>query len=227
MATRRRLLLVEDEPGLVMTLSDRLIAEGYDVESATDARSGLEIAVAGPFDAILMDVMLPGGNGFDICRTLRQQGIQTPVLMLTARGQVVDRVVGLKLGADDYLIKPFSPGELAARARSVLRRSQPTPKRSARQGVVIDAGTRDVSIDGRAVELTAKEFDLLAFLVSRPRLVFSRVQLLAEVWASEPGWQSEATVTEHIHRLRQKVEPDPRQPLHLKTVRGVGYRFEG
>ena len=121
MATRRRLLLVEDEPGLVMTLSDRLIAEGYDVESATDARSGLEVAVAGPFDAILMDVMLPGGNGFDICRTLRQQGIQTPVLMLTARGQVVDRVVGLKLGADDYLVKPFEMAELLARIEAILQ----------------------------------------------------------------------------------------------------------
>ena len=118
-----RLLLVEDEPGLVMTLTDRLIAEGYEVESATDAPSGLEMAATGSFDAILLDVMLPGGNGMDVCRSLRQRGLQTPILMLTAKGQVVDKVVGLKLGADDYLVKPFEMEELLARVEALLRRA--------------------------------------------------------------------------------------------------------
>src|SRR5688500_3275107 len=118
-----RLLLVEDEPGLVMTLTDRLIAEGYEVESATDAPSGLELAATGSFDAILLDVMLPGGNGMDVCRSLRQRGLQTPILMLTAKGQVVDKVVGLKLGADDYLVKPFEMAELLARVEALLRRA--------------------------------------------------------------------------------------------------------
>src|SRR5688572_23745415 len=121
--TPHRLLLVEDEPGLVMTLTDRLLAEGYEVESATTAPAGLDLATSGAFDAILLDVMLPGGNGLDICRTLRQKGIQTPILMLTAKGQVVDRVVGLKLGADDYLVKPFEMAELLARIEALLRRS--------------------------------------------------------------------------------------------------------
>src|ERR671913_2292515 len=124
--TARRLLLVEDEPGLIMTLTDRLLAEGYEVESAMTAPSGLELASAGNFDAILLDVMLPGGNGLDVCRTLRQRGVQTPILMLTAKGQVVDRVVGLKLGADDYLVKPFEMAELLARIEALLRRSRPT-----------------------------------------------------------------------------------------------------
>ncbi len=119
-----RVLLVEDEPGLVMTLTDRLMAEGYEVESATDAPSGLEMATSGSFDAILLDVMLPGGNGMDVCRTLRQRGLQTPILMLTAKGQVVDKVVGLKLGADDYLVKPFEMAELLARVEALIRRSE-------------------------------------------------------------------------------------------------------
>src|SRR6188508_3838102 len=144
-----RLLLVEDEPGLVMTLTDRLMAEGYDVESATDAPSGLEMASTGSFDAILLDVMLPGGNGMDVCRTLRQRGLQTPILMLTAKGQVVDKVVGLKLGADDYLTKPFETIELMARLEALLRR-----RSSGAQSGGETYRFGDVVVDFRKAEVT-------------------------------------------------------------------------
>src|SRR5688500_3344545 len=148
--TARRLLLVEDEPGLIMTLTDRLLAEGYEVESATDAPTGLESATAGAFDAILLDVMLPGGNGLDVCRTLRQRGVQTPILMLTAKGQVVDRVVGLKLGADDYLVKPFEMAELLARIEALLRRSS-TASSATFTGEAFRFG--DISVDFRRAEV--------------------------------------------------------------------------
>src|ERR671913_2537278 len=170
--TARRLLLVEDEPGLIMTLTDRLLAEGYEVESATDAPTGLETASAGAFDAILLDVMLPGGNGLDVCRTLRQRGVQTPILMLTAKGQVVDRVVGLKLGADDYLVKPFEMAELLARVEALLRRGSSTS--SSAPGTTDGFVFGDISVDfrraevvksGKPLELSAREFKLLKYFV--------------------------------------------------------------
>jgi two-component system alkaline phosphatase synthesis response regulator PhoP len=225
MATRRRLLLVEDEPGLVMTLSDRLIAEGYDVESATDARSGLEIAVAGPFDAILMDVMLPGGNGFDICRTLRQQGIQTPVLMLTARGQVVDRVVGLKLGADDYLVKPFEMAELLARIEAILRRAPSTPTSESAHfaDISVDFRKAEVSKAGQLLELSAREFKLLKYFVEHRGATLSRDELLNEVWGN--SMPSTRTVDVHVAWLRQKLEDNPKHPQLIITIHGLGYKF--
>src|SRR5687768_9399713 len=149
-----RLLLVEDEPGLVMTLTDRLLAEGYDVESATDAPSGLEAAGSGTFDIVILDVMLPGGNGFDVCRALRQRGVQTPILMLTARGQVVDKVVGLKLGADDYLVKPFEMAELLARLEALLRRTSPAPAAAGAAATTEPYKFGDVSVDFRRAEVT-------------------------------------------------------------------------
>jgi len=226
MATRRRLLLVEDEPGLVMTLSDRLIAEGYDVESATDARSGLEIAVAGPFDAILMDVMLPGGNGFDICRTLRQQGIQTPVLMLTARGQVVDRVVGLKLGADDYLVKPFEMAELLARIEAILRRAPSTPTSESAHfaDISVDFRKAEVSKAGQLLELSAREFKLLKYFVEHRGATLSRDELLNEVWGYN-SMPSTRTVDVHVAWLRQKLEDNPKHPQLIITIHGLGYKF--
>ena len=226
MATRRRLLLVEDEPGLVMTLSDRLIAEGYDVESATDARSGLEVAVAGPFDAILMDVMLPGGNGFDICRTLRQQGIQTPVLMLTARGQVVDRVVGLKLGADDYLVKPFEMAELLARIEAILRRapSAATSESAHFADISVDFRKAEVSKAGQLLELSAREFKLLKYFVEHRGATLSRDELLNEVWGYN-SMPSTRTVDVHVAWLRQKLEDNPKHPQLIITIHGLGYKF--
>ena len=229
-----RLLLVDDEPGLVMTLTDRLIAEGHDVETATDAPSGLELASTGSFDAILLDVMLPGGNGMDICRTLRQRGVQTPILMLTAKGQVVDRVVGLKLGADDYLVKPFEMAELLARVEALLRRaaSAATPA-SAPAGetyrfgdVNVDFRKAEVTKGGQPLELSAREFKLLRYFVEHRGAALTRDELLNEVWGYN-AMPSTRTVDVHVAWLRQKLEDNARHPQFILTVHGLGYKFVG
>jgi two-component system alkaline phosphatase synthesis response regulator PhoP len=228
----RKLLLVEDEPGLVMTLTDRLAAEGFDVESATDAHSGLARATSGQFDVILLDIMLPGGNGFDICRAVRQKGLQTPILMLTARGQVVDRVVGLKLGADDYLVKPFEMAELLARIEALLRRSASTAaaattSESYRFGdVTIDFRRAEVTKNGAPVELSAREFKLLRYFIEHRGAALSRDELLNEVWGYN-AMPSTRTVDVHIAWLRQKIEDNPRHPQLILTVHGLGYKFAG
>jgi two-component system alkaline phosphatase synthesis response regulator PhoP len=228
--TARRLLLVEDEPGLIMTLTDRLLAEGYEVESATDAPTGLESATAGAFDAILLDVMLPGGNGLDVCRTLRQRGVQTPILMLTAKGQVVDRVVGLKLGADDYLVKPFEMAELLARIEALLRRSS-TASSATFTGEAFRFG--DISIDfrraevikaGTTLDLSAREFKLLKYFIEHRGAALSRDELLNEVWGYN-AMPSTRTVDVHVAWLRQKLEDNPRHPQYIITVHGLGYKF--
>jgi two-component system alkaline phosphatase synthesis response regulator PhoP len=229
MGNPRRLLLVEDEPGLVMTLTDRLMAEGYEVESVTDAVTGLDAAAAGGFDAILLDVMLPGGNGLDICRTLRQRGIHTPILMLTAKGQVVDRVVGLKLGADDYLVKPFEMAELLARVEALLRRSgttAATPVGDAfRFGdIAIDFRRAEVSKGGQMLDLSAREFKLLRYFVEHRGAALSRDELLNEVWGYN-AMPSTRTVDVHVAWLRQKLEDNPRHPQYIITVHGLGYKF--
>lgn len=228
-----RLLLIEDEPGLVMTLTDRLTAEGYEVESATDAADGLRRAMGQGFDIMLLDVMLPGGNGFDICKTVRQQGIHTPILMLTARGQVVDRVVGLKLGADDYLVKPFEMAELLARIEALLRRSATSGTGATvvaetfRFGdIAIDFRRAEVTKSGRALELSAREFKLLRYFVEHRGAALSRDELLNEVWGYN-AMPSTRTVDVHIAWLRQKVEDNPRHPRHILTVHGLGYKFAG
>jgi two-component system, OmpR family, alkaline phosphatase synthesis response regulator PhoP len=232
--TARRLLLVEDEPGLVMTLTDRLMAEGYEVESATDAPTGLETASAGAFDAILLDLMLPGGNGLDICRTLRQRGVHTPILMLTARGQVVDRVVGLKLGADDYLVKPFEMAELLARIEALLRRSGTSAASAAaftsdafRFGdVSIDFRRAEVVKAGQPLDLSAREFKLLRYFIEHRGAALSRDELLNEVWGYN-AMPSTRTVDVHVAWLRQKIEDNPRHPQYILTVHGLGYKFAG
>jgi two-component system alkaline phosphatase synthesis response regulator PhoP len=232
MATR--LLLVEDEPGLVMTLTDRLMSEGYDVESAMDATTALHTATTGAFDAILLDVMLPGGNGFDICRTIRQRGIQTPILMLTARGQVVDRVVGLKLGADDYLVKPFEMAELLARIEALLRRSA-TPAGSPaiptvdgfRFGTIaVDFRKAEVTRGTQPVEVSAREFKLLRYFIEHRGATLSRDELLNEVWGYN-AMPSTRTVDVHVAWLRQKIEDNPRHPRYILTVHGLGYKVVG
>ena len=226
-----RVLLVEDEPGLVMTLTDRLAAEGYDVDSATDARTALESASTGAFDVILLDVMLPGGNGFDVCRTLRQKGVQTPVLMLTARAQVVDKVVGLKLGADDYLVKPFEMAELLARIEALLRRGSSTS--SSAPGTTDGFVFGDISVDfrkaevvksGRPLDLSAREFKLLKYFVEHRGAALSRDELLNEVWGYN-AMPSTRTVDVHVAWLRQKIEDNPRHPQYIHTVHGLGYKF--
>jgi two-component system, OmpR family, alkaline phosphatase synthesis response regulator PhoP len=227
----RRLLLVEDEPGLVMTLTDRLAAEGFDVDSATDAHSGLAKATSGHYDVILLDVMLPGGNGFEICRTARQKGVQTPILMLTARGQVVDKVVGLKLGADDYLVKPFEMVELLARIEALLRRSANTAAATTGEShrfgdVTVDFRRAEVTKGGVPVELSAREFKLLRYFVEHRGAALSRDELLNEVWGYN-AMPSTRTVDVHIAWLRQKIEDNPRHPQLILTVHGLGYKFAG
>ncbi len=225
-----RVLLIEDEPGLVMTLTDRLTAEGYHVESASDAATALERALGEGFDVMLMDVMLPGGSGFDICKTIRQRGVQTPILMLTARGQIIDRVVGLKLGADDYLVKPFEMAELLARIEALLRRSTAGPTSGTdafRFGdVSVDFRRAEVTKDGRALELSAREFKLLRYFLEHRGAALSRDELLNEVWGYN-AMPSTRTVDVHIAWLRQKIEDNPRHPQYILTVHGLGYKFAG
>jgi two-component system alkaline phosphatase synthesis response regulator PhoP len=222
-----KLLLVEDEPGLVMTLTDRLAAEGYDVEAVADAPAAVERGGTASHDLILLDVMLPGGNGFDVCRTLRQRGVRAPILMLTARGQVVDRVVGLKLGADDYLVKPFDMSELLARIEALLRRAPaagPTAEGFRFGDITIDFRRAEVARAGRPVELSAREFKLLRYFVEHRGATISRDELLNQVWGYH-AMPSTRTVDVHIAWLRQKLEANPRRPQHLLTVHGLGYKF--
>jgi two-component system alkaline phosphatase synthesis response regulator PhoP len=225
----RRLLLVEDEPGLVLTLTDRLTAEGYDVEHEGDAVRGLARASTSTFDAILLDVMLPGGNGFDVCRTLRQRGVHTPILMLTARGQVVDRVVGLKLGADDYLVKPFEMAELLARIEALLRRGAVRAASGSIDAfqfgdVTVDFRKAEVNKGGQPLDLSAREFKLLKYFVEHRGAALSRDELLNEVWGYN-AMPSTRTVDVHVAWLRQKIEDNPRHPQHILTVHGLGYKF--
>lgn len=212
-----------------MTLTDRLSAEGYEVESVTDAPTAIATATSNQYDAILLDVMLPGGNGFDVCRTVRQKGIQTPILMLTARGQVVDKVVGLKLGADDYLVKPFEMAELLARVEALLRRSTTPPAAldTYRFGdVSVDFRRAEVIKNGTELELSAREFKLLKYFIEHHGAALTRDELLNEVWGYN-AMPSTRTVDVHVAWLRQKLEDNPRHPQFILTVHGLGYKFAG
>lgn len=224
---KKRLLVIEDEPGLVLTLTDRLASEGYEVEAAPDGEEGLARAVSDRFDLILLDVMLPCMNGFDLCRDLRRRGVAVPVLMLTARGQVTDKVVGLKLGADDYLTKPFRMIELLARIEALLRRtptSRLAPDVYRFGNVHIDFRRAKVESGSAPVELSAKEFQLLRYFVEHPGVVLSREELLNNVW-DYAAMPTTRTVDVHVSWLRKKLEPDPRRPRHILTVHGLGYKF--
>jgi two-component system alkaline phosphatase synthesis response regulator PhoP len=226
---RRRILLVEDEASLVMTLTDRLVAEGFDVEHAGDGVSGYERALREPFDVVILDVALPGRNGFDVCRDLRQQGSEVPVLMLTARAQIVDKVVGLKLGADDYLTKPFDMLELSARIEALLRRSRvPTPGALTYSfgGVRVDFRRAEVVKDGKPVELSGLEFKLLRYFVEHHGELLSRDELLDKVWGYD-ATPATRTVDVHVGSLRQKIEDNPSVPRYILTVHGLGYKFAG
>jgi two-component system, OmpR family, alkaline phosphatase synthesis response regulator PhoP len=225
----KRILVVEDEAGLVLTLTDRLTREGYSVESTADGESGLERAAREAFDLILLDVMLPRLSGFDVLRELRQRGRETPVIMLTARGQVVDRVVGLKLGADDYVTKPFEMVELLARIEANLRRA-PAPAQPVdgyRFGEVrIDFRRAEVVRNGEPIELSAREFQLLKYFIEHRGATLTREELLNEVWGYN-AMPSTRTVDVHVAWLRQKIEPNPRHPQYILTVHGMGYKFAG
>jgi DNA-binding response OmpR family regulator len=225
-----RVLVVEDEPLLVLTLSDRLRAEGYEVEAATNGEAGLAQAREGTFDLVLLDVALPLRNGFDVLRDLRQQRVDTPVLMLTARGQVIDRVLGLKLGADDYLPKPFDMTELLARMEAVLRRRGTPPPDSAGSfafgDVRVDFRRAEVRRGGQLVELSSLEFKLLRYFIEHRGTLLSRRDLLEHVWGY-PAVLQTRTVDVHVASLRQKIERHPSKPEHIVTVHRMGYRFLG
>lgn len=219
--------MVDDDADVRTMLSRILSAEGYRVVEAEDGEGLLRAMGEHSPDLVLLDVMLAAEDGMDVLASLRRTS-DVPVIMLTARGQELDRVLGLKLGADDYVVKPFSPAELTARIASILRRARPQQAGTRLEfgELAIDTPTREVRVNGDLVETTAKEFDLLAFLARSPRQVFSRAQLLEQVWDSSSDWQAEGTVTEHVRRIRRKIESDPDNPRWVKTVRGVGYRFE-
>jgi two-component system alkaline phosphatase synthesis response regulator PhoP len=223
-----RILLIEDEPGLVLTVSDLLSTEGHEVDSAADGETGLSKAVGGKYDLVILDIMLPRKSGFDVCRELRQKGIDVAILMLTAKTQVVDRVVGLKLGADDYLTKPFDPAELLARVEALLRRVQKEnriPVQSFQFGdIEIDFERAVLLKAGQPVTLASKELQLLRYLVDNRGRVVPREELLQNVWEYSSDVSSR-TIDVHVAWLRQKLEDNPQNPKHIHTIRGKGYRF--
>lgn len=223
-----RILLVDDDPTVRSVVARYLQQAGYRVDPVGDGREAATRLEDGVYDLAILDVMLPGMDGLSLLKQLRAAHDGTPVILLTARGEEVDRVGGIELGADDYVVKPFSPRELVARARMVLRRAAPPVAREplAFGDLVIDPGTRQVRVEDHPVELTRLEFDLLHFLASSPQQVYSRAELLKHVWDSSPEWQDPSTVTVHVRRLRSKLEPTPDQPRWVVTARGAGYRFE-
>ena len=219
-------LVVDDEPIVREVVVRYLQREGHTTLEADHGDRAREMLEQQQPDLVVLDVMLPGTDGLELCRWIRARS-ELPVILLTARGEEADRIVGLELGADDYVTKPFSPRELAARVRTVLRRSAPAQDEQARLSfgdIEIDTRTRDVHKAGQELRLTAKEFDLLAFLAGNPRRVFGRDQLMSRVWGYEAALDT-GTVTVHVRRLREKIESNPSEPVHLQTVWGVGYRL--
>lgn len=227
-STGQTVLVVDDEDMVREVVSAYLDREGYRSVEATDGRAALDAVREHKPDLIVLDVMLPRIDGYTVLSELRKH-TQVPVILLTARSQEVDRVLGLELGADDYVVKPFSPRELTARVKSVLRRATPAdvvaPVHEF-EGLTIDGSSREVTLDGSIIEMPPLEFDVLMHLASSPRRVFSRSELLEQVWGSSAEWQDPSTVTVHIRRIRQKIETDPNDPKRIVTVWGRGYRFE-
>ena len=224
---KTRILIVEDEPAMVAGLRDNFEYEGYEVISAEDGVSGLERILADDPDLVVLDVMMPRMSGLEVCKQVKARRPTIPIIMLTARGQEIDKVVGLELGADDYVTKPFSIRELMARIKAVLRRvppQEPAPDVYRFGDVEVDVRGNEVRRGGSAVELSAKEFALLAYFISHPGEMLSRDRLLEAVWGYQ-NYPNTRTVDTHIVHLRQKVEPDPEQPRFIVTVHGSGYKF--
>jgi two-component system, OmpR family, alkaline phosphatase synthesis response regulator PhoP len=223
------ILLIEDEEALRMTLGDRLRSEGYGVDVAGDGDLGFKKATALPFDLILLDVMLPGKSGLTVCQEIRKAGLITPILMLTALTQTSDKVAGLKIGADDYVTKPFHMQELMARVEALLRRApnRPTPAGDVYQfgSVRVNLRGTEASRDGSPVALSAREFQLLRYFIERPGATLSREELLEQVWGYS-GKMFTRTVDVHVAGLRQKLEQEPKQPRFFLTVQGLGYKFK-
>lgn len=222
-----RILIVEDDPAILRGLADNLKFESYEVLTAADGETGYRLIRQQKPDLIILDLMLPRLSGYELCRKIRGEGIGTPILMLTARGEEADRVLGLDLGADDYVTKPFSVRELLARIRAILRRAQPAhplPDELRFEDVVVDFRSYEARRAGKTVEMTRKEFNVLRLLAARAGEVVSRDELLDEVWGYE-NYPNSRTVDNHIASLRAKLERNPGEPRHLKTVHGVGYKF--
>jgi two-component system, OmpR family, alkaline phosphatase synthesis response regulator PhoP len=224
-----KILIIEDEESILMPLEDNLRLEGYEVASAADGLAGLAMAAKGPCDLIILDIMLPRMDGFEVCRRLRQDRVTTPILMLTAKSQEIDRVLGLELGADDYVTKPFSSREILARIKAILRRSQEPPAGAdtVRFGDVdLDFIKYEARKAGRPIPLTALEFALLRFLVRNKGRVVQRNEILDSVWGKDV-YVDARTVDKHISLLRRKLEADAQDPKYILGVRGVGYKFMG
>lgn len=224
---RASILVVEDEPTIAEIVARYLERAGYATRTALDGDHALSLVAERRPDLVVLDVMLPGVDGLEVMRRLRSDGERTPIVLLTARGEESDRVSGLQLGADDYVVKPFSPRELVARVGAVLRRAAPEPDDGAPlrfDGLEIHPAGRRVLVEDRDVTLTGREFDLLLFFARHPGRVFTRDQLMDAVW-QYPFWNDATTVTVHVRRLRAKIEPDPARPTRVQTVWGVGYRF--
>lgn len=225
-----RILLVEDEPGVVLVVGDLLRSEGHNVESAGDGKTGLQMMTEGKHDLLILDVMLPGMDGVTLCGRARAQGFTGAILMMTAKGMVEDRVAGLKTGADDYLVKPFHPAELAARVLALLRRvhkSELTPVMKYQFGAIVaDFVSGEVRREGDLVVMTAKELQLLRYFVDHRGQVLSRERLLAQLWSEQP-FITPRTVDVYVSWLRQKLEENVQSPKWIVTLRGEGYRFEG
>lgn len=225
MTTGTRVLIVEDEPALVRGLTDTFRLHGFDVISARDGDSGLDAALTQHPDLILLDIMLPRMNGYEICRAIRDQGLDVPILMLTAKGQEEDIILGLNVGADDYITKPFKIRELIARVNAFLRRRVPSQAMSRFGDCEVDLHSRTLRRNGRAVGLTAKEFKLLAFFLEKPGRALSRDTILNAVWGSSV-FVTPRSIDRCVTTLRAKLEPDPRNPTYIQTLRDIGYRFE-
>jgi len=224
-----KILIVEDEPNMVAGLRDNFEFEGYEVLTAPDGAAGLECALRESPDIVLLDVMMPRMSGLDVCKQLKAKRPSIPIIMLTARGQEVDKVVGLELGADDYVTKPFSIRELLARVKAVLRRARPIADQKARYNfgdVELDLRSCQVLRQGKPLDFSSKEFELLKYFLLHPGQTLSRDQLLEEVWGYD-HFPTTRTVDAHIVRLRQKVEPKPEEPRFILTVHGTGYKFVG
>jgi DNA-binding response OmpR family regulator len=221
-----RILIVDDEPVMLRGLTDTFTAKGFEVVTAADGQAGLDLAVETRPDLILLDIMLPRVNGYEVCRAIRERGLEMPILMLTAKGQEEDVVLGLNLGADDYVTKPFRVRELVARANAFLRRSRSQPQAVCRFGnYELDLAAHRLYRDGETVELTGKEFKLLAFFAGRPGRAFSRDHILDAVWGRSIV-VTPRSIDRCVATLRAKIEPDPRNPTYIQTLRDVGYRFE-
>ena len=221
------ILVVEDDPAILRGLADNLRFESYEVLTAEDGESGYKLLMEKKPDLLILDLMLPRMSGYEVCRKARAAGITTPIMMLTARGEEADRVLGLDLGADDYVSKPFSIRELLARVRAILRRAQPAaalPDELRFGDVVVDFRSYEARKGGSPLEMTPKEFQVLRLLASRSGDVVTRDELLNEVWGYE-NYPTTRTVDNHVATLRAKIELDPANPEHLRTVHGVGYKF--